>query len=43
VSFFVVADVLVAFVVVNLVARRRRLHVLVQPAASTRPEQVGWV
>jgi zinc/manganese transport system permease protein len=43
VSFFVVADVLVAFVVVSLIARRRRLHVLAVPVASTRPEQVGWV
>jgi zinc/manganese transport system permease protein len=43
VSFFVVADVLVEFVAVNLVARRRRLRVVEEPATTAMPEQVGWI
>ncbi|MGD1014376.1 MAG: metal ABC transporter permease [Acidimicrobiales bacterium] len=43
VSFFVVADVAAEFVVVSLVAWRRRHRTAAVPESLTFPEQVGWV
>jgi len=43
VSFFVVADVAAEFVVVSLVAWRRRHRTAAVPESLAVPEQVGWV